>query len=34
MFCDGSVRFVNDDIDYENYQRMGDHRDHLSLDSL
>ena len=27
LFCDGSVRFLRDDIDYVTYQRMGDRRD-------
>jgi prepilin-type N-terminal cleavage/methylation domain-containing protein/prepilin-type processing-associated H-X9-DG protein len=27
VFCDGSVQFLNDNIDYRNYQRLGDRRD-------
>lgn len=27
VFCDGSVHFVNENIDYRNYQRLGDRRD-------
>jgi prepilin-type processing-associated H-X9-DG protein len=27
VFCDGSVHFLNKNIDYRNYQRLGDRRD-------
>ena len=27
VFCDGSVHFLTEDIDYRNYQRLGDRRD-------
>lgn len=28
LLCDGSVRFVSENIDYRNFQRLGDRRDH------
>jgi prepilin-type N-terminal cleavage/methylation domain-containing protein/prepilin-type processing-associated H-X9-DG protein len=27
LFCDGSVQFVNENIDYDTYQRLGERRD-------
>ncbi|NOY42733.1 MAG: DUF1559 domain-containing protein [Planctomycetes bacterium] len=32
VFCDGSVHFIDEDVDYRNYQRLGDRRDGESLD--
>jgi prepilin-type processing-associated H-X9-DG protein len=27
VLCDGSVRFISQNIDYRTYQRLGDRRD-------
>ena len=32
VMADGSVHFINDDIDYHNYQRLGDRRDGEAAD--
>ena len=32
LFCDGSVQFVTENIDYHNYQRLGDRRDGESVE--
>jgi prepilin-type N-terminal cleavage/methylation domain-containing protein/prepilin-type processing-associated H-X9-DG protein len=32
VMADGSVHFINDDIDYHNYQRLGDRRDGEAVD--
>ncbi len=34
VFCDGSVHFVPENIDYRNYQRLGDRRDGESVDPI
>lgn len=31
LLCDGSVRFISENIDYRNYQRLGDRRDNEPL---
>ena len=32
-FCDGSVHFLSENIDYTNYQRLGDRRDGEVIDA-
>ena len=34
VFADGSVHFLNENIDYRNYQRLGDRRDREPLDQF
>lgn len=34
VFCDGSVHFLPENIDYETYQRMGDRRDGRSVGNM
>ena len=33
LFCDGSVHFLNETINYDSYQRLGDRRDGYMVDT-
>ena len=34
VLCDGSVRFLSENIDYVNYQKLGDRHDNRIVDEF